>query len=410
MHRHRIVLNVFDHPLALSFLAFCGYAMATLWYTYQRWGAPSIFRISVHPYFNYLADAFLHGQLHLLFTPKDTLDLVYYNNQYFLYWPPFPAILLMPFVKLFSVGISDIFFTLVVAAINVGLTASILRTQEFQNIVPLDPFKIFLISLFFAFGTVHLFIVFRGEVWYLSQLVAYLCAALAYYCALATKGRTAFLLVGISLACAMLTRLPLLALGLWPMYFLFTKYKDRGWKWLFSSSLIGVFPILFGSGLYMLYNYVRFGNVLELGYSYHLMNKFFIEDYNAYGPFNLHYFPMNFYYQYIYYPFPLSEESLMGGSLFLLSPLFFGVFFAFRKPVWRHALILTITILVTSVPIFLLMGTGWPQFGPRYTLDFTLPLLLLTAIGIQKWPNMLIYILSLVSIIHYFVGVIIFSP
>jgi hypothetical protein len=410
MHYQRTAIKVFGHPLALSFLAFCGYAMATLWYTYQRWGAPSIFRVSVHPYFNYLADAFLHGQLYLRFIPKDTLDLVYYNNHYFLYWPPFPAILLMPFVKLFGVGISDIFITLVIAAINVGLTASILRTQEFQNIAPLDPFKIIFISLFFAFGTVHLFIVFRGEAWYTSQLVAYLCAALAYYWALIIRGRMAFLLVGISIACAMLTRLHLLALGLWVGYLLFTKYKDRSWKWLLSASLIGIFPVLLGLGLYMLYNYARFGHPFEVGITYHLMNKFFKEVYNTYGSFNLHYVAINFYYQYIYYPFPLSEVSLMGGSLFLLSPLFFGVFFAFRKPVWRHALMLTITILVTSVPIFLLMGTGWPQFGPRYTLDFTLPLLLLTAMGIQKWSNILIYILSLVSIIHYFVGVIIFSP
>jgi hypothetical protein len=410
MSRDQPVLKVFGHPVTLGLLAFCGYSIATLWYTHQRWNAPSIFRVSVHPYFNYLADAFLHGQLNLRLTPPATLDLVYYKSQYFLYWPPFPAILLMPFIKLFGIGFSDIFFSLTIAAINIGLTAAILRTQDFHNIVPLNNFKILLLSLFFAFGTVHFFIVFRGEAWYTSQLVAYLCTAFAYYCALAYKSRLAFFLAGAAIAGAMMTRLPLIILGLWPLYLLLAKYKTLGWKWLFSSSLVMSLPIILSLGAYLLYNYARFGNPYEIGYTYHQMNQVFVNDFQTYGPFSLHYIPINFYYQYIYYPFPVTENILMGGSLFLLSPVYFGAFFAFRKNVSAHPLVLSLTIMFTSIPIFLIMGTGWPQFGPRYTLDFGLPLLLLTAIGIRKWPSILIYFLTLVSIVHYLIGVIIFSP
>ncbi|OGO29453.1 MAG: hypothetical protein A2W33_06805 [Chloroflexi bacterium RBG_16_52_11] len=402
--------NLFSHPILLGMLAFGGYSLATLWYTHQRWDAPSIFTLSVHPYFNYLADAFNHGQLHLREIPLSTLDLALYNGRYYLYWSPFPAVLLMPFIIIFGAGFSDILFSLLIAATNVGLTATILRNQEFRRIVSLSDFKIALISLFFAFGTVHFFIVFRGEAWYTSQLVAYLCAAFAYWGALAGKGRLAFLFAGIGIACAMMTRLPLIVLGLWPGYHLYEKYKDRGRRWLLSSGLLFLFPILLSLGLYTLYNYARFGNPFEIGYSYHLMNEFFVEDYQKYGAFNLHYVPINFYYQYIYYPFPLTGEILMGGSLFLLSPLFFGAFFSFRNATWKHALVLTITILLTSVPIFLIMGTGWPQFGPRYTLDFTLPLLLMTAMGIRNWSNILIYLLALISIVHYILGIYIFIP
>jgi hypothetical protein len=410
MSRQQVTLKIFSHPLVIAVLGFCGYSLATLWYTYKRWDSPSIFRVSVHPYFNYLADAFLKGQLYLRVLPSSTLDLAYYNNHYYLYWPPFPAILMMPFIKLFGVGFSDIFFSLVIAAINVGLTATILKNQDFQKISPLSPFKIVLISLFFAFGTVHFFIVFRGETWYTSQLVAYLCTAVAYYGALAGKGRLAFLFAGVGIAFAMLTRLPLLCLGIWPVYFLFEKYKSLGRRWLLFSSLLFIFPMLLCLVLYLYYNYARFGNAFQIGYAYHLMNTFFVEDYRKYGAFSLHYLPINIFYQYIYYPFPLSEQSLMGGSLFLLSPVFFGAFFAFRRDTWKHALVLTVTILLTSIPTLLIMGTGWPQFGPRYTLDFTLPLLLLTAIGVNKWPNMLLFILLWISIIHYVIGIYIFSP
>ena len=50
------------------------------------------------------------------------------------------------------------------------------------------------------------------------------------------------------------------------------------------------------------------------------------------------------------------------------------------------------------------MGTGWVQFGPRYTLDFTIPLLLLTAVGLRRWPINVITLLLLISILHYILG------
>jgi hypothetical protein len=51
-----------------------------------------------------------------------------------------------------------------------------------------------------------------------------------------------------------------------------------------------------------------------------------------------------------------------------------------------------------------ILGTGWVQFGPRYSLDFTIPLLLLIALGIRRWPTGLLPLLILISIIHYAIG------
>ena len=136
------------------------------------------------------------------------------------------------------------------------------------------------------------------------------------------------------------------------------------------------------------------------------MNDFFRGDYERYGFFNVHFIPINLYYQYIAYPFPLRADTLMGGSLFLLSPLFFGVFSAFKKP---HSKLLVYallaSILVTNVPIILLMGTGFIQFGPRYTIDFTVPLLLLTALGIEHWKPIVSFLLALISAVQYFIGI-----
>lgn len=161
--------------------------------------------------------------------------------------------------------------------------------------------------------------------------------------------------------------------------------------------------------MFLYYNYARFGNVIETGLTYHLMSPYFRSLYDTYGSSSLHYLPINLYYEYVYYPFPLTEKSMMGGSLFLLSPLFFAIFPAIKKskPRWGVWALLA-SILIADIPILLHMSTGWITFGPRYTLDFTVPLLLLTALGMEKWKTWLVAALVLLSITQYLIGTISF--
>jgi hypothetical protein len=113
----------------------------------------------------------------------------------------------------------------------------------------------------------------------------------------------------------------------------------------------------------------------------------------------------NLFYQYMAYPFPIRDRSFQGGSLFLLSPVFFAVFWGVdagcpRWSVWA----LVSTVMLVNIPILLVMGTGWPQFGPRYMPDFTVPLLLLTTIGVCRWPIWLLALLTGISIVSYSIG------
>ena len=50
------------------------------------------------------------------------------------------------------------------------------------------------------------------------------------------------------------------------------------------------------------------------------------------------------------------------------------------------------------------MSTASFTFVRGTLLYFTLPLLMLTAIGIRKWPNWVVTLLVLVSIAHYVLG------
>lgn len=362
----------------------------------------NLFKQSMYPYYNYLADAFLHNQTWLRVLPSSIHDLSIINGKYFLYWAPFPAVLLMPFVAIFGLQFNDVLYTIFIAALNVGLVGLLLRVACRVGFLHLSKIQRAIMVFFFAFGTVHLTLAPFGQVWMTGQLVGFTCVLLAYLAAFSFRGTKAWFFTGLALACAMLTRNQLIFTGIFPLVYMLNREKPKDWQKGLSNFLLAALPIVIAGMLYLLYNQVRFGNPFDTGVAYHIMETFFTADFQRYGLFNFHYIPINLYYQFIFYPLPIRQETAMGGSLFLLSPLFFGVFAAFWKPrskpyVWA----LLASILVTYIPIVLLMGTGWAQFGPRYTLDFTVPLLLLTALGIEKWKTTIPFILMSLSIIQF---------
>lgn len=367
----------------------------------------SIIDLSPYPYFNFLADAFIHGQFHFRLDPPSLHDLIVFNDKIYAYWPPFPAILLIPFVAIFGVTFSDIFFTIFLGSINVTMFVILLKELNNKNIVSLDRIKFGLLVLFFAFGTVYVTVVPLGKVWFTSHVVSLFCVLLVFITSVKYEGVKAFIFTGIAISAAFATRMHLFLLGIWPAWYLLSKNWHKPLKKLISLIFWGLLPLIITGCLIFYYNYTRFGDIFDLGYAYHNMSYFFREDYLKYGGFNLHYVPINIYYQYIAYPFVLKnqENIFMGGSLFLLSPLFFGVFWAIKDIKKKTSnLMLLLSISITNIPVLLLMGTGWVQFGPRYTLDFIIPLLILTAIGIKDWKNLTVFMLTLVSIFHYLVG------
>ena len=142
----RILLH-FEKPLIASLSAFIVYfALSML--------RDSPFGVTPTAYFNHLADSFLHGQLHLRLLPSSLHDLSFFDGRYYLYWPPMPAVVLMPFVAIFGVNFSDIFFTIVLASVNVGIVALLLRAATKEKLIQDDE------DLFWA-CVIHGFLAFR---------------------------------------------------------------------------------------------------------------------------------------------------------------------------------------------------------------------------------------------------------
>jgi len=396
------IVYLFTSPVFTFFITLLVYSiLSNIRYT-------SIFDQSPYPYFNYLADAYIHGQFHFRLEPPSLHDLIVLNDKIYAYWPPFPAIILMPFVAIFGVNFSDVLFNIILGSVNAALFSILLNELNKKNIISIDQIKHALLVIFFAFGTVYITVVPLGKVWFTSHVVSIFCVLLMFISSVKYEGAKAFIFTGIAISAAFATRMHLFLLGIWPAWYLLSKNWYKSSKKTITLTILGLAPPLITGFLIFYYNYVRFGSIFDLGYSFHNMSFFFREDFLKYGGFNLHYIPINIYYQYIAYPFILKnlENIFMGGSLFLLSPLFFGVFWSLkdlRKKISN--LMLLFTIFITNIPILLLMGTGWEQFGPRYTLDFIVPLMILTAIGIKDWKNLTVFLLSLISIIQYLIGV-----
>ncbi|HEY0601907.1 MAG TPA: hypothetical protein VGD58_03300 [Herpetosiphonaceae bacterium] len=394
-------LLIWERPVWSALLAIVVYALIAA-------DHGSLWQPSKYAYFNYLADAFLHGRLDLRVTPASVHDLSLFNGRYYLYWPPFPALVLLPFVALFGVGTSDILVTIALGGLNVALIAILLRRANDAGVIQLSALQRGLLVLCFALGSTHTALAPYGRVWYTGQLVGFACVVLAYLAALSLKRTAAFVCAGIALGCALLTRNHLVLAGLWPACYLLWRHWQvlnvRGWR-LAGYMLAGITPIVVALALLGGYNWLRFGDLLDNGLAYHQMSAFFARDYRRYGAFNLYYLPTNVWYEFIAYPLPWRQGSDLGGSLFLLTPVFFAALWGLiqGRPRWSTWALLA-TMLLVAVPILLLMGTGWRQFGPRYTLDFTVPLLLLTAIGIRRWPLWLVGVLVTISVLHYLIG------
>jgi hypothetical protein len=400
------ILAAWAHPLWGGLLAGVIYALAAL-----KHG--SLFGISEFPYYAYLADAFLHGQLALRLTPPTFHDLVFFAGQIYLYWPPLPAVLMMPLVAIFGVNFSDIALTVLVGALNIALVAVLLREANRRGMTALSPAQRGALVLFAAFGTVLFVLAPRGRVWFTGQLIGNLFVLLAYIAALRWQGWKAFFFTGLALGAALLTRNTLVFTGIWPAYFLIKEHwQPARLKRLSGLALAGLGPVMAALVLLVAYNWARFGNPVDFGLDYHRMSLHFAAEYQQYGAFSLHYLPTNFYYNYLYYPFPINlERSFQGGSLFLLSPLFFAAVWAFTYPRQRlSAAFLLLTIIALNLPILLLMGTGWVTFGPRYTLDFIVPLLLLTATGLPRWPGLVSGLAIFISVAHYLFGALVDLP
>lgn len=328
--------------------------------------------------FTYLAQSFLAGKLHFIEKPLTWTDSTLWEGKYF--WPlgPFPAVLLMPFVALFnsfglffSQGFLQIFLVVLVFFI-VYRIAKHFKYSSIDSVI---------LASAFCFASVFLGVSLLPWSWWFSQVITVLLLFLAIYEYL---GKKRYWLIGIFCALLVLTR-PTASLVI--VFFLIETFfaKEKAIKLKNITSLLA--PYFLGLFLLGFYNFARFGNFFDQGYSNQILTRQPLEKARSYGLISPEHIPGNIYYFLLSTPIPVYKDSFSqvltapfiranpwGMSIFITSPYLIYMFFL--KYGDRTSKAILFTVAVIALPIFMYYGVGLMQLGYRYSLDF-LPLLFL---------------------------------
>ncbi len=380
-------------------------------------------------YFRDLAWSFLHGRLDI--DSSDPYDLVNFEGKFYLYWPPVPALLYMPIVAIFGLHLPDALINSFYGAISVGLFMLVMNALGRKFSIPFGRKELIWLGIFWGLGTVHFYMSMPGTVWFISQIAAqmFLLASLLVF--LKAKKPGNYILSGLWFALAVYTRNHMI-FGLLFFAFLYlakTEYKKLGN--FFSTAIYFIIPLMIISILNLWYNYARFSDITENGLQYHEMSSYFNDNYNTWGYASLHYIPYNLYVEVVKLPqlmfkWPFIRYDAEGFGFIWASPLFLLLLPAlimyfwslFNKKIFdlNDKLVMTgalLTTILVAVVIFIIMGTGWAQFGARYTLDFHLFLIIFLCFTYKKLSDktyfryLTAFMICLSVVINY-LGVLVF--
>jgi hypothetical protein len=258
-------------------------------------------------YYNQLADAFLHGQTHLLSEPDPRLanlsdpyseierkgvpalwDASYYNGHYYLYWGPVPAVGVVLFRTMVNIPIGDNMVVLF-ATLGILLSLVLILFQIRHRFFPQLPSWILYLTISaVVLGNPLLWILNRPLVYEASIaggqmfLLAGLCILLPNLYS-TKKPAWRYLLSSILWALSIGTRVSLAgavgALAVGASVILFRSALRREQLAIKLACLY--LPLLMGTALLGGYNYIRFGNPLEFGLRYQLTDNDYTKPTNA---------------------------------------------------------------------------------------------------------------------------------
>ncbi len=299
------------------------------------------------------------------------LELAVYNGKYYLSFPPLPSVVMLPFVLLFGEKTPSNLVSALYGIFTAMIAYKILKKAGMKR----GGAVFFAIA--YVWGSNMLWLSTSGGVWFLAQGLNMLLLTACVYFAQQKMRVAAYAMAALAVGCrpfSVCMFLPLMA------YF-YTADKDRPMADRIGGQIRSLIIPVFIALCYMLYNYVRFGNVLEFGHNY--LPEFTESEK---GQFSLSYILPNLY-NLLLRPVTLRadltlEYPLFDGFMFYIAnPMFLIWFAAVVKDVRQKKLDAVRLCIVIAVLIELLLLCahktlgGW-QFGARYTVDM-LPMALM---------------------------------
>ena len=356
-----------------------------------------------HPsYYNYyvrLSEAFLNGRLYLLTNPPWLNELIPNPSGpgFYVAYPPLPAIIMMPLVALFGASLNQTIICVAFGSATVVLSyivAQDLQGEKFQgfNQRPNRTTSLWF-AFMFGFGTIFWWLASTGSAWLIAQVISVFFLFLAIHEVL-NKSRP--LLMGFLLGASYWCRLPTILGILFFAGLIIYRQPENGLTQKIRSSIRSMLRLTVGVVFFiacdMLYNYVRFGSPLDVGYW--MIPGILDEPWFSHGLFSLQYIPENLKAFFMGLPKltlqpPYLIAPLTGLAIWFTTPAFL---FALRSD-YKNATNIAawLSIVAISFVIFTKGLSGW-GFGYRYAVDFYPFLYILTINGIGqkiKWHHKL---------------------
>jgi hypothetical protein len=369
-------------------------------------------RLTEHtPYNHYalLADAWTHGRLDLPSGPPayaQNNDFAEFHGKTYISFPPFPAILMLPFVKLAGSPENFRDGQLVILLAGAGpailfLVLERLRTTQRSNRTQAQNIAL---SLIFAFGTVYFFTAVEGTVWFAALVVG---VALQGLYILWSLDANRPVLAGAALACAYLTRPPmLLAAPLFALEALRTSGGDRieGSTWAdraralwrsldkraLAKKCVGfAVPILIAFAVSAWLNHARYETWSPFDPGHEHLTVAWRGRMVKWGVLSSHYLSKNLGVMLTILPWlpprnappgsPPLQINEHGLALWFTTPLYLWLLWPKRRGFLFGAV--AASILGPLLMDLLYQNTGWRQFGYRFSNDYAPLLFVLLALG-----------------------------
>jgi hypothetical protein len=376
--------------------------------------------LTEHTPFNHYAlqaEAWLHGRQDLENGPPAYAqgnDFAVFEGKTYISFPPFPAALMFPFVAasgsaenfrdgqfiLWLAGLAPAFLFLVLEKLRRVDANGVARSTrtETENVV---------LAVLFAMGTVYCFTAVQGTVWFAAQVVG--TGVFALYVLFALDAERP-LVAGALLACAFMTRPPMLLAGsLFALEAIRVCTRDglptegslvdraqTTWSRLDKAKLTRAYalfaiPILGALAIESVMNHYRFHTWNPtVGHQY--LTVVWAVRMKKWGLFGFHYLSKNLGAMLSILPWlparpaPPNAPAFIinehGLALWFTTPLYLWILWPRRRSgnIWLY----TVVALSAALPAFLdllYQNSGWRQFGYRFSNDYAVLLFMLLALG-----------------------------
>lgn len=337
-------------------------------------------------YFPELAQAFINKTL-ILTNPSSTRDLTYFNGNWYVAFPPLAAILMLPSVARGGVeSIDPVSFSTFWGALGIAWFWLGLDGLRQKGIAKMDSGSTLWLTALLGFGSAFYYITISSQIWFISHVLAVAFCCLAFWLATDTDHP---MLVGLALAIGMLARPTIGITALFFVGILAAKNKavKQNLKSLLLIAVKMALPMAAITVALLAYNYLRFQNWLDFGYTTMNVGDALKTNLINSGQFNISYFPKDFFYTFLAAPSfskncPYLTPSYQGMSLFIAMPVLFLLFLTFSKREWVIAADASILLSLSTLLVY--FNTGASQFGNRFSLDYIVPLIAIFAVAAEK--------------------------